>query len=388
MAADQLKNWLVDTLSHLEWRSFVKSYWPDSVAEIGERSFIGEMPGVGIMIAFDRLVSKDELDRIRGAFASINRMPPTNSPVKFVEWVLDVPADRILDAADNDQLKELADDVEDWAFNVATVVDDVAQSSSLAEDGDWDASLRRVRRAIRKDGGIKNGYLYRLGAECSFSLGDWPGALRYSQDAVKYSQKELGSGYVRAMCLEADAHLLLGDVVSAWDKFSAIVETAPGHPLPRYYRGQALMLLARLVREFENERLRGDGLNTAEAHKVEAIMANLIGGATEDLTAAADLLATVRGRRGRRSIRRAGAGTGAQFPALTLHRPGHRRRLARLGGDAHPTRTGRRARTVDGADPVAVGTRDRVLLGLPGGLRGRSLRCGGAHRPAADLPRL
>jgi hypothetical protein len=50
------------------------------------------------------------------------------------------------------------------------------------------------------------------------------------------------------------------------------------------------MLLARLMWEFENERLRGDGLNTAETHKVEAIMVNLIGAATEDLMAAVDLL--------------------------------------------------------------------------------------------------
>ena len=50
------------------------------------------------------------------------------------------------------------------------------------------------------------------------------------------------------------------------------------------------MLLARLVRECENERLRGDGLNTGEGRKIETIMAALIGGATDDLTAAADLL--------------------------------------------------------------------------------------------------
>ena len=49
------------------------------------------------------------------------------------------------------------------------------------------------------------------------------------------------------------------------------------------------MLLARLMWEFENERLRGDGLNTAETHKVEAIIVNLIGAATEDLIAAVDL---------------------------------------------------------------------------------------------------
>ena len=292
VAADRLKVWLVETLRHLEWRSFVKSFWPESLPEIGDQSFIGEMPGVGMMIAFDRLVSKDELDRIRGAFASINPTPPVNSPVKFVEWVLDVPADRILNASDNGQIAELADDVEDWAFNVATVVDDVAQSSLLAADGDWDAALRRVRRAIRTDGGSKNGYLYRLAAECSFSLGDWPVALRYSQYAVKHSQVELGSGYVRSICQEADAHLVLGDVVAAWDKFCSVVDTASGHPLPRYYRGQALMLLARLLREFEIERLRGDGLNAAEARKIEAIMSVLVSGATEDLTAAADLLDT------------------------------------------------------------------------------------------------
>jgi len=73
---------------------------------------------------------------------------------------------------------------------------------------------------------------------CVFSLGDWPGALQYSQGAVKHSLMELGSGYVRSICLKADAYLLLGDVLSAWDKFSTVVDPASDHPLPRYYRGR------------------------------------------------------------------------------------------------------------------------------------------------------
>ncbi len=52
------------------------------------------------MIALGSLVSKDELDQIRNAFpTTFNQISPANSPVKLVAWVLDVPAQRILDAA-------------------------------------------------------------------------------------------------------------------------------------------------------------------------------------------------------------------------------------------------------------------------------------------------
>ena len=179
----------------------------DDARVSGTDGFVGELSGAGVVIALDRLVTKGQLDRIRYAFPStINRIRPTNSPVRLVAWVLDVPAQRIWDAAEKDELARLAEDVEQWAVDVATVVDDVAQSSTLAhEHGEWDAALRRVRRALRTDGGKKNGYLYRLAAHCSFSIGDWPSALRFAQEGVKISRDELGSGFVRSMCQEADA---------------------------------------------------------------------------------------------------------------------------------------------------------------------------------------
>jgi hypothetical protein len=48
--------------------------------------------------------------------------------------MLDVPAQRIWDAAEKDELTKLANDVEQWALDVSTVVDDVAQSSTLAHE--------------------------------------------------------------------------------------------------------------------------------------------------------------------------------------------------------------------------------------------------------------
>ena len=292
VASEQLKNWLVETLRHMEWRSFVRSHLSGAADDSVVESFIGELPGVGMIIALDRLVSKDELDRIRNAFpTSINRISPTNSPVKLVAWVLDVPARRILDAANGQDLQALANDVERWAFDVATVVDDVSQSYILAhEQGEWDAALRRVRTALRKEGGRKNGYLYRLAAECCLSLGDWPGALGYAQEGVTVSRQELGSGFVRSMCQGADANLCLCDPVRAWDLYSEAAAGAPTHPLPRYYRGQALILMARLLHEFQNERLRTAPLEAAEAEKIDDVLNTLVNGAMDDLTSAADLL--------------------------------------------------------------------------------------------------
>ena len=107
--SDRLKNWLVETLRHLEWRSFVRSHLSDPTGDFGAESFMGELPGVGMVIALDRLVSKDELDRIRNAFpTTINRISPTNSPVKLVAWVLDLSSQRILDAANGQDLQGLA----------------------------------------------------------------------------------------------------------------------------------------------------------------------------------------------------------------------------------------------------------------------------------------
>ena len=234
------------------------------------------------------MVTKGQLDRIRNAFPStINRITPTNSPVRLVAWVLDVPAQKIWDAAENKKgLALLAEEVERWAFDVAIVVDDVSESSKLAQLGEWDAALRRIRRALRTDGGKKNGYLYRLAADCSFSVGDWPSALRYAQEGVKISREELGSGFVRSMCQEADGHMFLGDPVRAWDIYTSAAETAPGHPLPRYFRGQGLLLVAKLLDVYQT----GYGRDADASRSSRDVMDTLVTGAMDDLRVAADLL--------------------------------------------------------------------------------------------------
>ncbi len=287
-----LRDWLIQTLHHLEWRSFVRSHYESSNATYGEQGFIGELPGVGVLIVLGNLVSKDDLDLIRNAFPeTINRTVPANAPVRLVAWVLDVPAHRIIHAAREKSLQDLTDDIEQWALEAAAVVDDVAGSASLVHGGEWDAALRRIRRALQKEGGRKNGYLHRLAAECSFSLGDWPSALKYARQAVSLSEREMGSGLVRSICLQADAHLFLGDPVRAWDLYSQASETAENHPLPRYYRGQGLLLIARLIDAFEQEgRRAAEPIDPGEAEVLEEILKSLIHGAMDDLTSAADLL--------------------------------------------------------------------------------------------------
>ena len=286
-----LKDWLVKTLHHLEWRSFVRVHLGAEM-EFGDGAFIGEVPGVGMMIALGELVSKDALDRIRGAFpTTINRASPTNSPVKLVAWVLDVPAQRILSAVEKQEVPGLADEIVRWAFEVTTLVDDVAQSAMLAhEQGQWDTALHMIRQAMNKQGGQSNAYLRRLAADCCFSLGDWPGALRYAQEASRLSRQELGSGLVRALCLEGDANLCSCDPVKAWDLYSEAATLSPGHPLPRYYRGQSLLLMARLLHVYEDEQRRGAGLERGESDQLDARASTLLDAAMEDLTLAADLL--------------------------------------------------------------------------------------------------
>ena len=291
-ASSRLKNWLIDTLKYMEWRSFVRAHWITERKNSSAEGFIGEVPDVGVMIALGNLVSKDELDQIRNAFpATINRTSPTNSPVKLVAWVLDVTAQRIIDAAEDEKLPDLAGEIENWAFDVATLVDDLAQSTTLAhEEGDWDGALRKIRQALQKPGAQNNSYLRRLAVDCSQALADWPGALRYAQEAVELSGRELGSGFIRSLCMEADAHLCLCDPVRSWDLYSQAVLKSPFHPLPRYYRGKALLLIARLLDVYEDESRRIGGLDSKQEEHIEGALGSLVRGAMEDLTAAADLL--------------------------------------------------------------------------------------------------
>ena len=288
-----LRDWLGETLEHLPWRSFLRSHLADEAALAGLDGMMGRVSPSGVVIAIDRLVSKDELDRLRNAFPTeINKLAPTNAPVKFVAWVLDVPAERIASAAEAQGLETLADQVQHWAVEVAAVVDDVAQSHDLAyEQGAWDAALRRVRRGIQKDAGRANGYLYRRAVDCCFALGDWPSALKYAQEAASVSRQEMGSGLVRSLCQEADAYLCLGDPVRAWAQSCEAVGLSSVHPLPRYYRGQGLLLMARLLRVFEDEGGSTAGqLEEAEKEKLGSIVSVLVHGAVEDLTLAADRL--------------------------------------------------------------------------------------------------
>jgi tetratricopeptide (TPR) repeat protein len=290
--AARLKKWLVETLCHLEWRSFIRSHWSGAGDEAGRRGFMGEVPGIGMMIAIGELVSKDDLDEIRSAFpTAFNRTTPTNSPVKLVAWVLDVPARRISEAAGVGQLAALADEIETWAFDVAKLVDDLAQSSDLAhEKGEWEAALKTIRRALQKPGAGKNSYLRRLAADCSLALGDWPSALKYAGEAVALSGAELGSGLVRSKCLKADAHLCLCQPLPAWELYSEVAAQYPSHPLPRYYRGHALLLMARLLRVYEDEERGSRNWSAERAQKIGDVMNLLVSGAMEDLTSAADLL--------------------------------------------------------------------------------------------------
>lgn len=290
--ANYLKDWLVGNLRHLEWRSFLQSHWPGTSGDFGTASFTGEIPGVGVMIVLSDLVPKSELDRIRHAFATtFRKISPTNSSVKLVAWVLDVPAKHILDGATDDNLSGLADNVERWAHDVAAVVDDVNQSYLLALDkGEWDAALRTVRKALRKKGAETNSYLRRLAADCSLSLGDWPSAVKYAEEASALTRGEFGSGSVRPLCQEADALLCMGDPTRAWDLCTEGINRDPSHPLPPYHRGQGLLLMARLLHMFEYEMLRARQLKAEESDRIRKVLSTLADHSMEDLTAAADLL--------------------------------------------------------------------------------------------------
>jgi hypothetical protein len=288
----RLKNWLVETLCHVERNSFLRSHWSDADQNDGSEGFTGEVPGIGIMIALGHLVAKNELDRIRGAFpAKINQISPSNSPVKLVAWVLDVTAQRILAAVREEKLDDLAAEIENWAFEVATLVDDLAQSTVLAHDqGEWHAALKIIRQALQKGGSHNNSFLRRLAADCSLALADWPSALKYAQQAVALSGRELGSGFVRSLCLEGDSYLCLGEPARAWETYNKAVSSFPNHPLPRYYRGQAYLMVARLIKVFQEESANKERREGQKENRLQATLDGLLENAMEDLTGAADLL--------------------------------------------------------------------------------------------------
>ena len=88
------------------------------------------------------------------------------------------------------------------------------------------------------------------------------------------------------MCQEADGHMYLGDPIQAWDLYTAAAETDPGHPLPRYYRGQGLLLLAKLLDVYQRE----SGDEAIALGSTGDVLDTLVTGAMDDLSVAADLL--------------------------------------------------------------------------------------------------
>jgi tetratricopeptide (TPR) repeat protein len=232
------------------------------------------------------------VDRLRSAFpAVINQTSLSNLPVKLVAWVLDVPAQRIVEAFNTNTIPDLANEIVHWASEVTSLVDDVAQSALLAhEQGEWDAALHKIRQALNKPGGSSNAYMRRLAADCCFSLGDWPGALKYSLEAVKLSEQELGSGLVRSLCLQGDAYLCLGKPMEAWDSYTEASTLSPNHPLPKYYRGHAILLITRLLEAYEMECWRTSTMNNDLPEQIKSRFDILLNAAMDDLTSAADLL--------------------------------------------------------------------------------------------------
>ena len=284
-----LESWLGSTLDHLAWRPFLRSHLTVDADLAESQCVVGKVSDRGVVIAFNRLVSKDELIRIRNAFpATVNAISPSNSPVKLVAWIVDIPAHNLVDAAAGAGLDVMAEQIQRWAVEVSSVVDDIAQSFVLAlGQGDWSAALKRLRRGIRKAEGQRDTYLHRRAADCCFALGDWPSALRYAQEAGRAGANEMGSGRVRSLCQEADANLCLGRPLAAWDCYAAAIEASPSHPLPTYYRGQGLLLMARLVRAYEQD--RSITLSAEDQLRINDIAGVLADCAILDLTQASDV---------------------------------------------------------------------------------------------------
>ena len=123
------------------------------------------------------------------------------------------------------------------------------------------------------------------------SVPDFPiHRLKYAHEATTLSKQERGSGSIRPICQEADAHLCLGNPIRAWDLYTEAVAQTSSHPLPRYYRGQALVLLARLLHAFEDEKRISGSFDADEADHISVVRSTILRGAMEDLTSAADLL--------------------------------------------------------------------------------------------------
>ena len=104
------------------------------------------------------------------------------------------------------------------------------------------------------------------------------------------SEEELGNGRVRSLCKVADAYLSMGDPGSAWDSYPEAVASTPVHPLPRYYRGQGLLLIARLLEVYADERRRAGKIDPAFESQVDAVLTAIVDVAMEDLSTATDFI--------------------------------------------------------------------------------------------------
>ena len=76
----------------------------------------------------------------------------------------------------------------------------------------------------------------------------------------------------------------------AWDLCSEAISRAPSHPLPRYHRGQGLLLMAKLINMYEYEMLRSRKFTEEDMDRMQDALHTLTERSMDDLTVAEDLL--------------------------------------------------------------------------------------------------
>ena len=271
----------------------------------------GLLDNGAVLIALPRFLTKGQLNTLRSHLPTkINRIEPKNEltstgPPKFLAWILDIPASevqpsevqRIPDEADiglqesgdpdysEGVFEKKAAEIITWAGKAQRVLNHLVKSFQLAqEEGKWRAALEECRRGLRLDPG--NGYLHRTAAECLLSLGNWGLALYHANQALANSENDgeaalqppisEASGSIRSMCLAGEALLAQGEPDEAFGKFNQAFQRDPQHPLPHYYKGQAYLRIAQLLRLCQNEACAGNN-GELEGIDVERLSAHISG---------------------------------------------------------------------------------------------------------------
>jgi tetratricopeptide (TPR) repeat protein len=261
--APEATEWLVSQFENLVPRSFLAPWIQDSSYDgrLGSAVF-GAIQGNAALLMIPRTLQKDELDRLRAAIPTrVNSLHSAfteadETMTRVEAWVVDTKWDEVL-ALEGTKIDDIVDQILNKAEAAASVLaDNISSYRNGFLKGDGTQALDSAKNGLAKD--EHNPYLLRRAAEFSTYVGDFVGAEDFARRAL-----DLDDGLMNAFCLLGDSLLGQGRVQDAVEAYESARKLDPGHPLPDYAEGFALLTIARLLRIASDEYARNTVLQSS-----------------------------------------------------------------------------------------------------------------------------